>query len=368
MGTWALTFDDVRLWAGRCHMEVRPVDENRRQALPPSWTRDLSGRTLAFAMTQNTTFPDVLDAQTFRDWRAEPANWLPIAIDIARHHGLPTTAPHNFAAGTNLVVALNATLILKLFPPIFRSQFVSERTTLRQLSGRLELAIPEIIFEGERNDWPYLIMTRLNGVLGAEIWHDVPEDQKERILGQIGETIAQVQAAPLGDLALIEPGWSDFIAQQIQNCMARHVRLGLPSKYLKELEALIGDADRVVPMNGPTVILTGEYIPENFLLGQGRDGWELAGLFDFGDVLTGWGEYDLLGPSAFMTEGRPRRVQRLLQGFGYTQADIDPAMTRRLLTLMFLHRASNPMRSIRIENWPDKAATLADLERMLWPV
>lgn len=314
------------------------------------------------------TLPIIPDAPTFRDWRSDPANGLSIATDIARHHGLTVTTPHMFTTGTNLVVALNARLILKLFPPIFRSQYVSERTTLLQLDGRLALPIPEIVVEGECDGWPYLIMTRLNGVLGADIWRDIPEDQKERILGQIGETISQVQAAPPGDLTLIEPCWSDFMARQIQNCMARHIRLGLPSKYWPELEALISEADRVVPMNGPAVILTGEYIPENFLLRLGRDGWELAGLFDFGDVLTGWGEYDLLGPSAFMTEGRPRRVQRLLQGFGYTPTDIDPAMTRRLLTLMLLHRASNPMHSIRIEHWPDKAATLADLERLLWPV
>ena len=67
------------------------------------------------------------------------------------------------------------------------------------------------------------------------------------------------------------------------------------------------------------MILTGEYIPENFLLEPRRRGWGLSGLFDFGDVMTGWGEYDLLGPSAFMTAGMPRRVRSLFEGFGYSR-------------------------------------------------
>jgi hygromycin-B 7''-O-kinase len=57
--------------------------------------------------------------------------------------------------------------------------------------------------------------------------------------------------------------------------------------------------------------------------------WRVSGLIDFGDVMTGWGEYDLLGPSAFMTAGMPGRVANLFRGFGYSGADLNPALTRR---------------------------------------
>ena len=81
------------------------------------------------------------------------------------------------------------------------------------------------------------------------------------------------------------------------------------------------------------------------------DDWRLAGLIDFGDVMTGWREYDLLGPSSFMTAGMPRRVHSLFRGFGYTQADITPELKRRLMALMLLHRASDLNRQICIEDW-----------------
>ena len=124
----------------------------------------------------------------------------------------------------------------------------------------------------------------------------------------------------------------------------------------------------MIPLNAPPVILTGEYIPENFLLSCDGDRWRLSGLIDFGDVMTGWGEYDLLGPSAFMTAGRPRRVRSLLSGFGYSDADITPALQRRLMALLLLHRFSDPIRHICIEGWQQKADDLFELQELLWPV
>ena len=313
------------------------------------------------------SLPSVNNIEAFRAWRVDAAQCLPAALDIARSHGLPHGDPHLFSTGTNLVVALDDWLILKIFPPQLRHQFVSERISLAQLRGHLSVPIPEIVLEGERDHWPYLVITRLSGIVGARAWPDLPEHQKERILGQIGETIAEVQRVPVGELSGIEPRWDRFIGEQIAGCRARHQRLGLPQKYLDGLDELLRDAATLIPTDAPPVILTGEYIPENFLLSDEDGNWRLAGLIDFGDVMTGWGEYDLLGPSAFMTAGMPRRVDRLFRGFGYSPADVDSTVKRRLMAMMLLHRASDPVRHICIEGWQQKAGDLFELQELLWP-
>jgi hygromycin-B 7''-O-kinase len=314
------------------------------------------------------SFPDLPNFEAFRTWRADASRWLPVALDIARSHGLKPAMPHIFTTGTNLVVGLGGDLILKIFPPIYRGQFVSERSSLALLRGRLTVPIPEIVFEGERDQWPYLVITRLTGVLGSEAWPALPEDQKERVLAQIGATIAEVQRVPVGELSRIEPRWDRFIAGQIDGCRARHARLGLPQKFLDGLDDILREAATLIPLDRPPVILTGEYIPENFLLSRDNAGWRLSGLIDFGDVMTGWGEYDLLGPSAFMTAGHPRRVRSLFEGFGYSSADIDPALKRRMMALMLLHRSSNLNAHISIEGWHQKAGDLFELQELLWPV
>jgi hygromycin-B 7''-O-kinase len=314
------------------------------------------------------SLPRVENIEAFHAWRADASQCLPAALDIARSHGLPHGDPQLFPTGTNLVVALDDKLVLKIFPPLLRHQFVSERISLAQLRGRLTVPIPEIVLEGEREQWPYLVSTRLPGIVGAQAWPILPEDQKERILARIGETIAEVQRVPVGEFSGIEPRWDEFIGKQIAGCRVRHARLGLPKKYLDGLDDLLRDAAMLIPTDTPPVILTGEYIPENFLLSNEGDNWRLAALIDFGDVMTGWGEYDLLGPSAFMTAGMPRRVHNLFRGFGYSPADIDSTMKRRLMALMLLHRASDPVRHICIEDWQHKAADLFELQDLLWLV
>ena len=312
--------------------------------------------------------PRLPNLEAFRAWRVDASRCLPAALDIARYHGLPHRDAKLFSTGTNLVVALDDALVLKIFPPLLRAQFTSERASLSQLRGRVSVPIPEIVLEGERDQWPYMVITRLSGVIGKEAWPTLPEHQKERVLGQIGATIAEVQRAPLGELSGIEPRWDAFMRRQIEGCRARHMRLGMPQKYLDGLDDFIHYAAALIPMDDAPVILTGEYIPENFLLSEGAGDWNLSGLIDFGDVLTGWGEYDLLGPSAFMTAGVPRRVHSLLAGFGYSKADIDPALQRRLMALMLLHQHSDPVRHICIEGWQEKAGDLFELAELLWPL
>ena len=312
--------------------------------------------------------PAFADYEPFRAWRSDPAQWLPIARDIARSHGLACTAPQVFTTGTNLVLALDEKFILKIFPPFLRGQFTSERSTLAQLRGKLRIAIPEIVVEGERDGWPYLVITRLSGILGADAWPSLPEADKERVLAEVGETIAQVQRVPAGPLARIEPQWDVFMRGQIEGCRARHERFGLPRKFLDGVDEFLRDAASLIALEGPPVILTGEYIPENFLLSRVSAGWRLSGLIDFGDVMTGRGEYDLLGPSALMAAGVPRRVQSLLAGYGYASSDITPDLKRRLMALMLLHRFGNPTRQISIEGWQQKAADLDELQDLLWPI
>ena len=48
-------------------------------------------------------------------------------------------------------------------------------------------------------------------------------------------------------------------------------------------------------------------------------------------------------------------------------SDIDFALKRRLMALMLLHHASDPLRHVCIDGWPDKAADLVQLQELIWP-
>ena len=315
-----------------------------------------------------TTLPLVEDSAQLRRFRTDEALWLPAARDIVLGHGYDAARLVPFAAGTNLVAALNDGLILKIFPPLHQGKFQSERTTLRVLAGRLDrVATPELLHEGERDGWPYLIMTRLEGTPASEIWLQLPETGKQRVLWQVGRVIADVQRVPPGELLALGPSWSTFLQVQLSGCRARHQRLGLPHTLLDRLDDLLQEADTVLPRDPRPVILTGEYIPENFLLAREGDGWRVSGLFDFGDVMTGFGEYDLLGPSAFMAAGHSGRVRALFGGYGLAPLDVTWQLKRRLLALMMLHQASDPVRHICIHDWPVRVQDFDELQALVWP-
>jgi hypothetical protein len=55
----------------------------------------------------------------------------------------------------------------------------------------VEAPTPEIVAVGERDAWPYLVMTRVKGRLGSEVWPRLADDQKTSLLHQIGRTIAR---------------------------------------------------------------------------------------------------------------------------------------------------------------------------------
>lgn len=314
-----------------------------------------------------TELPIIDNRQDLARWRASPDLWRAVVQDLARAENVPTPVLAPYETGTNLVVDLDGKLVLKLFPPLHRSQFVSERATLRLLEGTLSIPTPRIVAEGEHDGWPYLIMTRLSGMLGSEVWPILNETEKNRVLLEVGRTIAEVQSVPPGELLSIEPAWPDFIARQIAGCKARHARQGLAPKLLDDLDELLAHAPSIVPLDAPPVILTGEWIPENFLLAEKDGRWGLAAVIDFGDVMTGWHEYDLLGPSAFMCAGKVGRVRSLLDGYGMAPGEVDGAMRRRLLTLTVLHRASD-LRNVHIDGWEARISELTDLEEVIWPV
>ena len=310
--------------------------------------------------------PVLAGAADFARWRSEPARWLPAVQAIARTGNVVTRVPTAFGTGTNLVVDLDGRAVLKLFPPIYRAQFASERATLRQLAGRLSVPIPAILAEGAEDGWSWLVSSKLDGIVGSEAWPLLSEEEKRRVLEGIGQTIAEVQAAPVGDLWAIAPPWPEFVRSQIEGCMERHRRQGLAPRFLADLGRLLPDAPKIIPLDAPPVILTGEWIPENVLLTEEHGRWRLAAVIDFGDVMIGWREYDLLGPSTFTCAGVSGRIERLFNGYGLAPGECGPEMQRRLLLLMLLHRASD-LRNIHIDGWESRVDGLVDLEKVIWP-
>lgn len=119
-------------------------------------------------------FPQITNSSDFDKWRGDRRVWESLVHKIARAADEPAYDIAAYSGGTNLVIDLGGKSVLKVFPPIYRGQFLSERAALRQLAGQLSITTPELIAEGGHSGWSWLIMTNVTGTVGAEVWADSP--------------------------------------------------------------------------------------------------------------------------------------------------------------------------------------------------
>lgn len=292
----------------------------------------------------------------------DPAAWRAAIEALAFEHGAPAAAVRQETAGTVLVARLGHERVLKLYPPFLRDHFEFERAMLARLHrhARLRVPTPQLLASGEREGWPYLVMTQLAGEPLTATWPAMSEAERCALLHELGALAAEVHALPVAEVAALAPRWDDFIARQRERCVQRHERTGLPAHLLAQVPAFVAGP---LP-EGPAVLLTGEYTPFNLFTTGAAQGHRLCAMFDFGDGLVGPREYDWLGPQCFLVAGNAARSAAFMHGYG---AEVDEATRLRLMRLMLLHRYSHLKAQVAIDGWQN-LRSFEELAARLWPL
>jgi len=302
------------------------------------------------------TLPAEIDARAFDDLHDDPAAWRPVVESLARELGVAAADVHQESEGTVLVARLAHDRVLKLYPPFLRDHFEFERAMLARLHGRLRVPTPQLLSDGERDGWPWFVMTQMRGEPLTASWPAMNEAERCALLREIGALAREVHALPVGPVAALAPPWDEFIARQRDRCVQRHERTGLPAHLLALVPAFVAGP---LP-EGPPVLLTGEYTPFNLFTTANR----LSAMFDFGDGLVGPREYDWLGPQCFLVAGDARRSAAFMEGLG---VGVTEAMRLSLMRLLLLHRYSHLKAQVKIDGWQD-LRSFEELAARLWPL
>lgn len=286
--------------------------------------------------------------------------------EILTNHHFPLKPLALFSEGTNIVFSYDNNLVIKLYPPFHQDQFESERLVLRALEKKLSIDAPSIRYEGDIADWPYIIMTQLDGTLLETLWPTLDHNNKLVIIREIGALIKEVHSLPTTGLESIDCHWTNFINNQIKHCVAHHQTKNLPIPLLEQIPAYIEEIDKTLSPIDKPVLLTGEYTPMNFLVTQLDGVWHLSGLIDFGDTMLGHCQYDLLGPGAFLIQGNKELLSTFLSAYGYLPNELNSELSHKLTALMLLHKYSNLEVQVRIPDWKNKVTSLKELENLVW--
>ncbi|MFJ8079011.1 phosphotransferase family protein [Streptomyces sp. NPDC096205] len=253
--------------------------------------------------------------------------------DLCARLGLAGASLSRFADGSQPVYAVGDDLVLKLFPAAAAADGLAEGRVLAHLEDRLPVPTPRVRdFGTYENGWRYVLMSRLRGENLAGVWERLSRPQRERVVTEVGETLAVLHSldpAPLADV--LGPGdWGAFVDRQTAGAVEQQRRKGLSEAWLEQIPDFL--AATPLPRAPRPSLLHTEVMRQHFLaemaemaemadmadMADPADGPRLTGLFDFEPAMIGDPAYDFVGVGLFVTRGDPALLARLCRAYGRT--------------------------------------------------
>ncbi len=311
--------------------------------------------------------------------------WLPAMRVICQRHGLDAGQLEFAPAGTHVVFKTErnvppfpADFYIKLFALPWREDFIPERLVLDKLSTNFDIPIPRLVAEGEIEDWPYLIMTAVEGVPLCEVWGELDSANREHIATCCGELMATLHATPTEGLDAIAIDWPTFVEERIQTRLENlheaeaASERALDKRWIRDLHAFLEDLPVLFEPAFKPVLLSADITDEHLLVTQRGDRWALTGFIDMGDAMLGHPLYEFVAPGCLIARGNPHLLRTMLRAYGYSEAQLTPPLTRQLMAYTLVHRyvkirdLLNILDLQYLVNPLDIVHPLAELERVLW--
>lgn len=291
--------------------------------------------------------------------RGDRARWLPAVSALAEAHGLAGVALQDLGGG-NLVVAAGTNHVIKLTAPVFRREIDAEAAALAHIGAALP--VPRLIAHGEWLGWPFVILTRLPGAGIGSCRAVVPAAQLQALLRAVGAALRSLHSlVPPASL----PGerWAAYLARESVACVPRQRAWGLAPALVDDLPGFLAKV-ALAPLP-PEVLLHADLTHENVIVRNLDGRWELSGLIDFGDAMTGDPLFDLVAPALLIGRGDPALIAALLDGYQIPRAQRDATLRRRLMALAALHRWNDLS---RYAGWVGPVTRVEALSRVLFPL
>lgn len=302
----------------------------------------------------------------------EPAFWQtmhgqPVAFwqgaldTIRERHGLPVGNWKRASAGKNLVFLLDH-VVVKLCPPFWLEDITSEAKTARLLHGRLPVATPELLAEGELDGWYYLMLSRMPGELLRRAWKDFNAAQKAAFARQQGALMAALHALPTVDFPHLAFNWTDMLDWQIDHCYSGLQQAGVPQVLLDDLAGFLEATMPVIRAENEKVVLHGDLDAVNLLFEFRAGEPVLSALIDFGDAKIGSWTHELISPAVHTFLGDAASLRAWYEGYGFTPDRRTATLQAAIMARIVLYYAPEMLRylpnvpgALACQRWQDVA-------------
>jgi hygromycin-B 7''-O-kinase len=304
--------------------------------------------------------------ETYQQLFPDDGAWQPALRAICERHGLPTSKLVRASKGSHVVFYVGESLVIKLFAPLWLPDYEAESVALRAVRGRLPITAPEIIFEGEVEGWPYLVMQRLSGEPLVDCLSKLDPSEWNAIATQIGELAAALHAVPIAAASSLRREWASFLRDQKVNLKTKHGRTGLPSTFVEEIVAWVQTLEPFEEWPLCEALLHCDLHGDHLLVDRSVPGQpRLTGLFDFGDAMIGSREYEFASVATFLFCGAKESMREFFRAYGYRSDELTPSLRARLTGYVLLHRYG-PIPLFLNRFTEPRPRSVADLHERLW--
>jgi len=321
----------------------------------------------------DSLLPPVISCADYNVLRTRGDVWLQVMHIICQRHELAHEDLKRFGDGTDpadgscVAFAAGEHHVIKLFPPYQKRLYEAELVVAEHIFGKLSIATPEIFAHETVDEWPYLVMSRLQGSYLSDIWDSLNCVDQMRLVIELAGVLVQLHGLPTNDLPYLDANWKEFVEGRVNGCVQRHREQGVPENWLQQIPDFLAHASPLYPFEFPPAIISGDIHQYHLLARLEHSQWRLAGLFDFDDALLGFCEYDLAGAGLFLMAGRSTLLRPFLLTYGYAVSDLNERLSHRLLAYTLLHRY-RPFNMVREEFVKHSCSTLEELAESIYVV
>lgn len=291
--------------------------------------------------------------------------WNRAASIICSRHHLSYTTLRRCAQGENVIFFVDDSYVVKIYMP-FRDNYQRELAGLEFADSKLSIPIPQIAVTGEIEGYNYVVMTQLSGIQMRDVWSSLKENEQLEIISHLALAMRSLHshAAPLE--TALNRDWTGFLERQVQTAIERQRACGANPEWLESLPGYLDSISKLLPLGLRQVMLHGDIHPANVLLIQKNGRWQISGLFDFGDSLCGFHEYEFVAPGVLMVQGKRELQREMLLAYGYKETELDLNLRSRLMLLTILYECGD-LNKYALRLKPEAVNfTLAELESAIW--
>lgn len=236
--------------------------------------------------------------------------------------------------GSRILYKLHENKIVKIFSSDELSFCENEAEYLTMLNGRLNVTTPELITNGVHNNYPFLIMQKLEGSLLRSVWNELPHWEKKQILTQIAHVLKKLHSLPCNLTKSSRSSWNSFIGAQAEQLTQNHKEFGLGSDWTTRISNFIENTEAIEYLVDPVICHT-EIMQEHLFVRKHNGSFRITGLIDFEPSMIAIPEYDFCSVGLFICAGERGLFKHFLESYGYS------GNSKGIMRMLLLHRYSN---------------------------